>query len=423
MKTIFIGTAAFAAILILGILGLLGWTSVYLFKDSQLLGWGFIVPLIGCIILGFLRTIAWYKVSLPVIWQKLAEKNKFITLPKEKHWKPVERAGRFWFGIRCEDGTTSIDYPTERSHFSHPYIIRVEPDYVFDGLDLWLYRYFIRRGYIWLGFDANANSTVRIGNLKITKTKLQGEGDDLRVQNVGEVDINALRLTFNRYIQVSESETTDGYKMRTVCLAIVVVSDPYLAWYGLGGKAYETLDTRTQALVRSKVERHSLISFYAETDNAQDIVEEEIRGGDPTMPTLIGMAVTLSIEGWDDNAPPEFLEMIGRVQAIIKETQIAEAELHKAARIAEKQSEVYAAEANAEIERAKLEVKKAVANKKEYEAILAAAGGDAELATHLILTEKLGDQYTDYLRARALEKTSVQVLGAEALTMLQPRTT
>lgn len=402
-----------------GIMTLIYWGANHMFKSSTLMGWLYIVGIVISTTILTLSGIWWYKTELPKIWRRLAEKNKFITLLIEKHWSPVEKGERFLWSFSCLDGKIKLQVPNPEWEEGDPHLIDATPEQIFSGLDLFLFRYFLGQGCVWLGLDASEEGTTSVGVLKIRKTKIKGQGSSLELVDQGEVEIRALRLVFNRYFDVSESETTDGYEVEMFCLGIVTVVDPYLAWYGLGGRAYETMDTKIQSVVRSAVERYSLISFYAEEENAEDEVETRIADGDPEMVKTLGMSIQLTIEGWSDNSTPEFREMIGKVQTILRKTEIELAELEKLRVLTMKRQEIIDAEKQVEITRLQLEIQKALSNEQEYKAILSAAGGNADLATQLVLRRQLGPSYDEYLRANALKETRVQVLGEGVIPMLK----
>ncbi len=418
MKIIFYLLFA-AIVLLLGTtLSLLIWAGMYVFRTSTSMGFTYLIGVTisatFLIILGWW----WYKTELPKIWRSLAEKEKFITLAPEKHFVPIERAGRFVWGFKCEGGLIILLIPRPSRQAGDPCLITVMPENIFSGLDLILYHYFVGQGYVWLGFDASSQGTTRVGSLAIPKARLQ-KREGLDEVQIKVEPIKALRLTFQRYVVVSEIETTDGHKLRLLALAIVTVTDPYLAWYGLGGKAYETLDTIVATLIRTEGEKHSLVSMYQSGANGQDEIEEEIKEGSIETERKLGMKITLTIEEWEDDAGPGFRIFIGRVQTAQQETANQIAEMEMRIRIAEKKGDELAAQALLEVERAKLEIQRKLANEEEYKALLALAGGKEDAVIHIVLKQQLGDDlYKKYVDADALKHTKVQVLGTNATPLI-----
>lgn len=363
-------------------------------------------------------TTWWYETKLPEIFRGLAEEHHWITNVVEKHWIPIEKGRKLWFSFQCIDGETTFQVPTTNRQQETAKLVTVDPEHMFDGLELLLCRFFLKRGFVWLGLDASEKGTTRVGTLSIPKAR--------RITHAGLDDVNislepirALRLKFLRYVKVTGIETTDGYELSILLLGTCTVRNPYLAWYNLGGRAYESLDTRIAMTVRSAAEKQSLFDMYQAGDNAEDAIEEEISSGHPDMLNDIGIETNLQVEEWGDNSPDAFKIFVGRIQTAQQEASNMIAAQKAEISVKSHQRQVLAAEAELEISRAHLQEKKLIANKAEFEALLGLAGGDVNTAVQLVLKRELGDHvYERFMQAEALKKTNLQVLGSGATPLI-----
>lgn len=282
-----------------------------------------------------------------------------------------------------------------------------------------------RRGYEWLGFDAPA--ITKPDSLVIHKVKLaKSPPKNCPLAHCIEAEpltIDSLRLVFPRYVLVRDVALTDAYQATFLVLATIVLVRPYHTWYGLGGKAYDAIDTMIRAVVRIKGQQYSLDRLYREGGATK--LEMEIQGSTDGGPVLdfteqLGVVVTqLKVERWEDNAPEAYRDGI-RAKSIeqqIRERKVQQLETERVTK--EKSIEVVDVEGKVlDAERKRLEKVK-LNNAVLVEGFRELAADNPEALKQLQLLEGLGpEQYEQYLRNQAIRETGIKVLGGSALDLL-----
>jgi hypothetical protein len=345
--------------------------------------------------------VPFYFFVLPRILAAIAIRNLFITVRPENSWFPIEKSTQFHRAVAVKKRYTLSD-PID------PLATIVEGEEKVNAFLNWL-RY---RGFEWLSYDAPV--ITRPGTLRIQKVnflKNKPPGTPLVEQlHYEEKIISSLRLQFPRYVLVKDVELSDGFKITLLVLAQVKVVTPWYTWYGLGGKAYSTIDTEIIAHVRKVAQRFSLDGLY--TGNDENEMEAEV-GRTLDLNATQGVIITeLKVEDWDDDAPESYLE--GMRSATLQQQirrgalEFIETERQKAV----KQVDVLRQQTLAAQE-------EVILNKVSRLALEELGGKDMETTNLLVLQKRLSShEFLTLVRARAFEKTNVLVAGGSTLDLL-----
>lgn len=339
---------------------------------------------------------------LPKILTWMAEQNILFAFIEENSWMPIEESKKFSRGILHKSGFRLSN--------------ENETGVVTPGATSRPKSWLARRGLIFLAW--NAPAITNPGTLKIEKVRMLS-AEEIKDKPLKDwikssyIDIRSLRITFPRYVFVENIETwKDGNFVSVLVMAQVEVITPYLTWYGLGGKAYEAIDTAIRKKVREEFEKYSLRKLLL--SDGQDKAEAAITSGVSagTIPQLGVNIPTIRIEEWEYKTSDEFKKSLQAPEL----ARIAQDTI-----VTEQKNEEVRARKEVLVQRARgAAAEEAVkTNKKRREAFMALAGDADGVADTLVLSDSMESaEFIEHRRAQARERTKIHTLvegGASAL--------